>query len=206
LLGLYYAQNGNKCTIAGASREELLKIMKQIADKLVRRYNDQIKLKDGTDWRWFEDSLTYSNYKLPEALLRAYQATGRQKYLEVAEESLSFLGKVNFEADFFSAIGQDGWYFRDGKRSYFDQQPEDASSAAEGLVAAFEVTGRESYKNHAKVAFDWFLGKNHLSQMLYDEATGGCYDGLGRESINFNQGAESTLSYLLARLAMERIK
>jgi hypothetical protein len=70
-------------------------------------------------------------------------------------------------------------------------------------MAAYEVTGNDDYMNNAKLAFEWFLGKNHLSQMLYDEATGGCYDGLGRESINFNQGAESTLSYLLARLALE---
>jgi glycosyltransferase involved in cell wall biosynthesis len=202
LLGLYYAQN-NWCDVDGLSRAEILKIMKQIADKLVRRYNEQIKLEDGTEWHWFEDSLTYSNYKLPEALLRVYQATGNKKYLAVAEESLQFLAKVNFEDDFFSAIGQDGWYFRDGKRSYFDQQPEDAASATEGLMTAFEVTGDDEYMNKAKLAFEWFLGKNHLSQMLYDEATGGCYDGLGRESINFNQGAESTLSYLLARLALE---
>jgi glycosyltransferase involved in cell wall biosynthesis len=203
LLGLYYAQLDYQCHVDGGSREEFLRIAKQIADKLVRRYGEQIKLNDGTDWRWFEDSLTYSNYKLPEALIRIYQVIGNEKYLKVAEESISFLSKVNFEDDFFSAIGQDGWYFRDGKRSYFDQQPEDASSATEGLMAAYEVTGDEKYRTKAKMAFEWFLGKNHLSQMLYDEATGGCYDGLGRESINFNQGAESTLSYLLARLAIE---
>ncbi|HEY5498638.1 MAG TPA: hypothetical protein VIK19_09895 [Syntrophales bacterium] len=104
------------------------------------------------------------------------------------------------------AIGQDGWYFRDGKRAYYDQQPEDAASATEALITAYEITSNEIYKERAKIAFEWFLGKNHLNQMLYDEATGGCYDGLGRESINFNQGAESTVSYLLARLAMERIK
>lgn len=204
LLGLYYAQSDRECKVDGNCREELIRLMKQIADKLVKRYAEQVKI--SPDWKWFEDSLTYSNYKLPEALMRVYQATGQQKYLEVAEETLKFLGNINFEADFFQAIGQDGWYFRDGKRSYFDQQPEDASSCTEGLVAAYEVTGKEDYKNHAQTAFNWFLGKNHLSQMLYDEATGGCYDGLGKESINFNQGAESTLSYLLARLAIERIK
>jgi hypothetical protein len=82
----------------------------------------------------------------------------------------------------------------------------DAASATEALITAYEITSNEIYKERAKIAFEWFLGKSHLNQMLYDEATGGCYDGLGRESINFNQGAESTVSYLLARLAMERIK
>jgi len=132
--------------------------------------------------------------------------TGNQKYSQVAEESIKFLSKVSFEHEYFSAIGQDGWYHRDGRRAYFDQQPEDTASAVEALATAYEITKKKEYGEQAKLAFEWFLGKNHLNQMIYDEATGGCYDGLGHESINFNQGAESTISYLLARLAVERIK
>ncbi|MFH1661669.1 MAG: hypothetical protein ABIA02_01045 [Candidatus Falkowbacteria bacterium] len=148
--------------------------------------------------------MTYANYKIPESLFRVYKASGDDKYLKVAEDSLKFLIGVTFENDYFSPIGQDGWYYRDGKRAYFDQQPEDASSAVESLVSAYEATGE--YKEEAKLAFDWFLGKNHLNQMIYDESTGGCYDGLGQHSLNFNQGAESTISYFLARLAIDKIK
>jgi hypothetical protein len=72
-------------------------------------------------------------------------------------------------------------------------------------VQAFKVTSNDKYATEAKLAFGWFLGKNHLNQMIYDEATGGCYDGLGKHSINFNQGAESTISYFLARLAIEDV-
>ena len=129
-----------------------------------------------------------------------------KKYKEVAEKSLQFIMNITFERDeYFSPIGQDGWYFRNGKRAYFDQQPEDAASAVDSLVVAHLITRKKIYKDKAKLALQWFLGKNHLRQMVYDEATGGCFDGLGKYSLNFNQGAESTVSYLLARLAIEKI-
>ena len=54
-----------------------------------------------------------------------------------------------------------------------------------------------------KIAFDWFLGNNHLNQIMYNPCTGGCYDGLEESHINLNQGAESALSYLMARLTMQ---
>jgi glycosyltransferase involved in cell wall biosynthesis len=184
-------------------------LIKRLSDKLIKKFNYQTKEGDGANdenWLWFEDFLTYSNFKLPEALFRAYKLTKNKEYLEVAEKSLDFLVRVGFENNYFSPIGQDGWYFRKGTRAYFDQQPEDTASAVECLVTAFETTGKKIYADLAKTAFDWFLGKNHLNQMVYDEATGGCYDGLGKYSINFNQGAESTLSYFLARLAIDKIK
>ncbi len=185
--------------------DKRLSLIKRLADKLTRRYKATIKKDE--KWQWFEEYLTYSNYKLPEALMRAYQTTKNKEYLRVAEGTLKFLLGITFEKrDYFSPIGQDGWYYRDGKRAYFDQQPEDTASAVEALAAANEVTRKKIYANQAKLAFEWFLGKNHLNQMIYDEATGGCYDGLGKYSINFNQGAESTISYLLARLAMEKVK
>ncbi len=185
---------------------EIFNLVKKLSDKLIRRYEKQIKQPSNKDWFWFEDCLTYSNYKLPEALLRAYQITKNKEYLRVAEKTLKFLNNITFEKDYCSPIGQDGWYFQSGKRAYFDQQPEDTSSTVEALVTAYQTTKKIAYANKAKLAFEWFLGKNHLNQMVYDEATGGCYDGLGKYSINFNQGAESTISYLLARLTIENIK
>ncbi len=183
---------------------DIEKEIKKLSDKLVRRFNKQ-KEKDN-NWEWFEDCLTYSNYKLSEALFRAYDVLKVKDYKIVAEKSLIFLNKVAFEKkNFFAPIGQDGWYFRNGKRAYFDQQPEDTASAVESLSVAYKITRKKAYLNKANLAFQWFLGKNHLNQMVYDEATGGCYDGLGKYSLNFNQGAESSLSYFLARLAIEKI-
>ena len=185
---------------------EMEKVLKRLSDKLIRRWQKQINRPDNNSWLWFEDCLTYSNYKLPEALFRAYRITRKKEYKEVAEKSIKFLMATTFEnKEYFSPIGQDGWYFRDGKRSYYDQQPEDAASAVEALAAAYLTTKKKIYADSAKLAFRWFLGKNHLNQMVYDEATGGCYDGLGKYSLNFNQGAESTISYLLARLAINKV-
>lgn len=181
-------------------------LIKKLSDKLINRYEKHIADQTNPDWLWFEDCLTYSNYKLPEALFSAYKITGNQKYLEVAKITMNFLMNVTFEnPDYFTPIGQDGWYYRYGQRAYFDQQPEDTSSAVEALVNAYLITKDKNYTDKAKHTFQWFLGKNHLNQMVYDEATGGCYDGLGRYSLNFNQGAESTISYFLARLAIEKI-
>ena len=185
--------------------EYKINLIKRMADKLTRKYKSTIKKDE--KWQWFEDYFTYSNYKMSEALMRAYQTTKNKEYLQIAETTLKFIINITFEKkDYFSPIGQDGWFFRDGKRAYFDQQPEDTASAVESLITAYQVTKKKIYLHKARLAFDWFLGKNHLNQMIYDEATGGCYDGLGKYSINFNQGAESTISYLLARLAMEKVK
>jgi len=208
LLGLCRLAKAPKIMIKDNHQPAEINQIKKLANKLLKGYYRQVSRAGfkKKKWSWFEDSLTYSNYKLPEALIRTFEVSGKKEYLKVAEETLKFLTAVSFEKEYFSPIGQDGWYYRDGKRAYFDQQPEDTASAVEALTTAYEVTGKKLYGRQAKTSFDWFLGKNYLNQMIYDEATGGCYDGLGRYSINFNQGAESTISYLLARLAIERIK
>lgn len=139
-------------------------------------------------------------------MFKAYSATNNKEYKQIAQKSIDFLNNITFEKkDYFSPIGQDGWFFRNGKRAYFDQQPEDTASAVEALVTAYQTTNNKKYLKKARLAFQWFLGKNHLNQMVYDEATGGCYDGLGKYSLNFNQGAESSISYFIARLVIERV-
>ncbi len=195
ILGLAKAADGD---------EKALAIITELSNKLISLYLAQVNENTSKEWRWFENCLTYSNSKLPEALFCAYRTTGKKDYLKIAEASLSFLSSITFEKGYLSPIGQNGWYYRDGKRAYFDQQPEDAASKVETYVAAYEITGKKDYLDKAKTSFEWFLGKNHLGQMVYDEATGGCYDGLGKYSLNFNQGAESTLSYFLARLAIDK--
>lgn len=186
-----------------AKEPKISDLVVKLADILVKQYEKEACVEDGHDWKWFENCFTYSNSKLPEALFRAYSLTKNKIYLHVAEESLEFLSSITFEKDYFSPIGQNGWYFRQGKRSYFDQQPEDTASMVEVLMTAYKVTKKKVYLANAKNCFEWFLGKNHLNQMIYDELTGGCYDGVGQHSLNFNQGAESTLSYLLARIAVD---
>lgn len=193
---------------AAASLPRVKTLIEELSVKLAAKYDDQQQNdadKKDDQWLWFDSSLTYSNYKIPESLFLAYQVTKNKEHLRIAKESIDFLSSITFDKGYYNAIGQDGWYFRHGQRAYFDQQPEDAASAAEALTAAWSVSKNKKYADQAKQAFAWFLGKNHLNQMIYDEATGGCYDGLGKHSINFNQGAESTLSYFLARLAINQL-
>ncbi|PIN94454.1 glycosyl transferase family 1 [Candidatus Pacearchaeota archaeon CG10_big_fil_rev_8_21_14_0_10_30_48] len=181
--------------------DETLNIIKEYANKLTSLFE-----KNKTeDWKWFEDKLTYSNSKIPEALLYAYIATQDKYYLDVSKITLDFLVSVTFKDNIFVPIGQAGWYKKNGKRTYFDQQPLDAASMVQTLTLAFKITKDLNYENHMLSAFQWFLGKNTLNQVVYNEQTGGCHDGLGKYSINLNQGAESTLSYLTARLTVDEI-
>ncbi len=183
--------------------KQIVSLINKLAAKLTRLYHQATKNNENSDWFWFENHLTYSNSKLPEALFAAFAVTGKKEYYQIAVKTLDFLSSITFEKGYLAPIGQNGWYFRDNKRAYFDQQPEDAASHVETFATAYQVTGKKQYLEKAKISFEWFLGKNHLGQMVYDEATGGCYDGLGKYSLNFNQGAESTISYFLARLAVD---
>ena len=176
-----------------------LKLLRKHADSLVLSYARE----SSENWKWFEKELTYSNGKIPESLFFAYQTTKDKKYLEVAERSLKFLTDTLIIDGKLTLIGQKEWYRKDGKRSLFDQQPVDAYSMVSVYLTASRVTEKDEYRKKAIIAFNWFLGKNHLKEVMYNEATGGCYDGLKEHSVNPNQGAESTLAYLLARLLLE---
>jgi len=155
------------------------------------------------DWEWFESYLTYSNGVMPEALLLGYRTTGDERYLAVGKTTLDFLIKESFVNGIFMPVGQTGWRHQGRKRYYFDQQPEEVKSMVYALRAGYAVTKDEEYSRLMYRAFYWFLGDNNLNQVVYDRTTGGCYDGVGRKAINLNQGAESTISYLLARLALD---
>lgn len=157
-------------------------------------------------WKWFENILSYSNAILPQALLRAYKITKNKFFFRIAEESLKFLLKKSFQKKVFSPIGQKGWFSKNSKLNSFDQQPEEVATLILCLIDFYLVSSKKKYKDYAFKIFEWFLGNNYLQQMLYDVNTGGCYDGLGKYSLNFNQGAESSVMYLLARLEMEKIE
>jgi len=187
---------------------ELYKVCKEqwILDKIKRFADDLISLyqeQSSKDWNWFEKRITYSNGRLPEALFLAYELIKDEKYLETAEESLKFLTEIVIKNDKLILVGHNGWYNQNGKRAYFDQQPVDASSMVDVYLVAHKVTNKKQYYHNALLSFSWFLGRNLLNKPVYDENTGGCFDGLGETYINLNQGAESTLAYLMSRLNLE---
>jgi glycosyltransferase involved in cell wall biosynthesis len=187
------------CLLSERNESETLAVLRYYCEQLVALYEKN----HSPDWEWFEHILTYSNALLPEALILGYKITGEKRYREVAEITFDFLIKHTFKDDIYIPVGQSGWFPKKGIRQYFDQQPEDTAAIIEALSAMFEVTNKKHYKELANIAFNWFLGDNVLGQVVYDRTTGGCYDGIGEKFINLNQGAESTISYLFARLFFE---
>jgi glycosyltransferase involved in cell wall biosynthesis len=174
----------------------------QLADDLVYLYKEN----RSDEWQWFEDVVAYGNAKIPEALLRAYQVTQNEEYREVALESLDFLTKEQWNGVYFELVGNEGWYPKGGERALFGQQPIDAGYLVEAYVAASEVTNTTEYLELARLAFDWFLGRNRLNTALYDFADGSVSDGIDSDGISANQGAESVVCYLLAVLGLSELK
>lgn len=176
-------------------------LREELAERLFRLHRGAAT----AQWPWFEDRLTYNNATLPHALLVAGQALGRSDMKEAALDALVWLTKVHrAERGHFVPIGSNGFWTRGGERARFDQQPIEAQAAVSACLAALEITGEEHWGRAAQSAFDWFLGFNDLHLALYDAASGGCRDGLHSDRCNQNQGAESTLAFLLALLEIRR--
>ncbi len=182
--------------------DELKADIEKLADSLVQRYQDETK----GDWHWFESHLTYDNTRLSQALFEAYTVVGKPKYLDVARESMDFLLQTQVVEDVFSPIGNNGWYKRGENRAFYDQQPLEAAALSEAALDAYYATKDKSYPKIANLAFEWFLGRNSRNVTVYDAQTGGCCDGINLDRVNMNQGAESSISYLMARLKLEEYK
>jgi glycosyltransferase involved in cell wall biosynthesis len=187
------------CMLSKWKETNMVSVLRYNCEQLMILYEKS----HSPDWEWFESYLTYSNAVLPEALLLGYKITRDRRYLEVSEKTFNFLIKHTFKNNLYMPIGQSGWFRKGETRQYFDQQPEDAAATTEAANTFFLITKSGHYKELAYKTFNWFLGDNILGQVVYDWSTGGCYDGIGEKSINLNQGAESSISYLLARFSFE---
>ncbi len=168
------------------------------ADGLVRQYEES----HYPDWQWFEEVMTYDNAVLPHALYVAGLTLDNKRYREVADITCGFLLENTFNGTHFSFVGCKGWYERGQKKATFDQQPIEAAATVMMLSAAYEATKNEKFLTLQRKAFDWFLGQNDMHVLLYDFRTKGCNDALTPDGVNTNQGAESTLSFLLSLLTM----
>ncbi len=192
--GLYYYNIHND------SKAVRLLITK-LADRLTQMYLHEAS----PDWQWFESYLTYANSVLPEALLYAYLDTKEEIYKEVAKKTFDFLLSQTFtELEEIKVISNRNWHVKGTEKNHFGEQPIDVAYTIMALQVFHSHFRAENYQLKMEMAFDWFLGRNHLNQIIYNPCTGGCYDGLEETNINLNQGAESTVSYLLARLCMEK--
>ena len=174
--------------------------LRLIADSLLVRYRQNAT----ASWQWFEDFLTYDNARLPQALLLAYRHLAEPAYLETALEALDFLMEVQYHDGYFDMIGNEGWYEKGREKALFCQQPVDAGALTETFLLARSLSGKQEYLDMAYAAFQWYLGRNRLGKSLYHSAMGACSDGLGPDGPSKNKGAESTISFLLAQVALYR--
>ncbi len=171
-------------------------------DSLVAKLCDAYRANATDDWRWFESTLTYDNAMLPLALFAAYSVTGDRTTLRCARESLEFLEEVCFDGDQLQLVGNTGWHSAGGEKACADEQAIDATALVLAFSCAYSVTKDTHYLRRMRESFAWFLGANRLGLPLYDFSTGGCRDGMGVAHVNQNQGAESTVCFLMALLEM----
>ncbi len=157
-------------------------------------------------WAWFEKALTYENALLPQALLRGARVLEDREVGRIGLESLYFLDEIHFKEEVFASVGNRGWYPKGGRKASFDQQPLEAWAAVEAYLEAYRYTGEAFFRERAREAGAWFLGRNLLGLPLLDERTWGCSDGLTPEGLNPNQGAESLLAWLGTSLALWEVE
>lgn len=185
------------------NKKENLFLLQILAKRLVQMY----KHEKTNDWFWFESYLTYGNSVLPEAMLCAYLSTHNTEYKKNAKESFDFLLSKIFTDGKIKVISNKGWHIKDNinKTVIGGEQPIDVAYTIMTLEKFHCVFKKNDYKQKAIIAFNWFLGNNHLHQIVYNPCTGGCYDGIEEHNVNLNQGAESTLSYLMARMTIDNL-
>jgi len=194
--GLYYYNSAIKLP-------ENLEIIMTLAKRLVQMYRHE----SGEKWEWFEGYLTYANSILPEAMLYTWLLTGETIYKEIARSSFNFLLSQTFNENGIVVISNRSWLKRGQKESgHFGEQPIDVAYTIMTLSKFYDMFRDEDFSLKMETAFNWFLGKNRLHQIIYNPCTGGCYDGMEEDHVNLNQGAESTVSYLMARLTVEKYK
>jgi glycosyltransferase involved in cell wall biosynthesis len=178
------------------------------SDVLANRLLNSYRANHSDDWNWFENGLAYSNARLPQALIRAGMRAANQEMVLAGLGALDWLVTIQRceVKGHFVPIGSQGFYSKKTEKARFDQQPIEACAVVSACLQAYRATGKGRWRKEAWSAFNWFLGDNDLQIALYDPTTGGCRDGLHPDRANENQGAESTLSFLMALLEMRKLE
>jgi len=180
------------------------KIRALLAGRLLDMYESVAR----PDWRWFENILAYGNARLAQAMLLVGSACSDDRMISAGLEALDWLTETQRSEPngHFVPVGSQGFYRQGNEKARFDQQPIEAAGAVSACLQAYRLTGDSRWRNEAWSAFNWFLGDNDLQLPLYDSVSGGCRDGLHPDRANENQGAESTLSFLMALLEMRALQ
>ena len=181
------------------SDRQAKRVRKELTERLVAIFDKVAE----PGWTWFEQSLTYDNAKLAHALIVSGRAMRQKNVYERGIQSLRWLvGVQTSQYGQLRPIGSNGFYKRNGARAKFDQQPIEAQTTVSACLEAYRATADPWWHRQAQRAFDWFLGSNDLGLELYARQNGGCRDGLHPDRGNQNQGAESTLAFLLSLAEM----
>jgi len=177
------------------------------SDALANRLLNSYRSHRSDDWKWLENGLAYSNARMPQALIRAGVRAANEEMISAGLEALNWLVTIQHceLKGHFVPIGSQGFYSKITEKARFDQQPVEACAVVSACLQAYRATRKSRWRKEAWSAFNWFLGDNDLQIALYDPATGGCRDGLHPDRANENQGAESTLSFLMALLEMRHL-
>ncbi|HLR38055.1 MAG TPA: glycosyltransferase family 4 protein [Chitinophagaceae bacterium] len=176
----------------------LTEILRSLTAKLIEHYDEN----SDPEWKWFESSLTYDNGMLPLALLHSAEILEDAETKEVAMASMNFLTEKTLSSGYLSIIGNEKWYKKGEERSLFAQQPIDALAMVLMFHQAFLLTHNNEYLDKLFTCFMWFLGENDIGMSLFDFETKGCCDGIDSHGVNRNQGAESTLAYLISHVTV----
>jgi glycosyltransferase involved in cell wall biosynthesis len=180
---------------------------RRIQGVLAERLLGMFESNSTVDWPWIEDTLTYANGKIPHALIDTGKNLEDNDMTKAGLRMLHWLVHIQKDvSEHFAPIGNNGWYNRYGKKARFDQQPIEAEAMIEACLEAYDVTGDIAWFEEATHCFEWFLGRNDLQTPIYDYTTGGCRDGLQSNGANQNQGAESTIAWLLSVLTMYKFR
>ncbi len=213
LLGIYSTRSmafiikGLHFAYENKGNREFLSHIRIFADRLVAMF----EFESNPTWTWFESYLSYANSIIPEALLMAYVSTGEPVYREIAQKTFHFLLEKTFIHHRIRVISNQFWLVNGQNytsENSFDivkggEQAIDVSYTIMALETFYSVFEEKDYLVKMRNSFNWFLGDNELKEIIYNPCTGGCFDGLEAHGVNLNQGAESAISYLLARLVIE---
>ena len=180
--------------------EDIKLSIEKLADELLHHYD----IHSEENWCWYEDYMTYANNVLPEAMMYSYLVTGDLKYKKIALITFDFLLSHYFMKGQLKVISNRGWFKKENERIFYGEQPIEVATTIIALDLFYEITQNKKYKDQLQLAFVWFLGNNHLKQIMYNPENGASYDGLEDTHVNINQGAESTLCFFKARLIMEK--
>jgi hypothetical protein len=189
-----------------AQGAEGIETVEDVAQSAARRLVECYHRSMRPGWPWFESRMTYANAVLPHALFVAARHWPEEGFLDVATTSFAFLDRETTTENVFWPVGNSDWYPNGEEKALYDQQPVEATTMAEAALAAFDLLGDESYLATFRRAHRWFHGENSLKQPLADATSGACCDGLESTGVNWNQGAESTLSYLWTELRNSEIQ